>query len=274
MTLSEEREQWEREALAMPLPDGVGFKREEISGVDCVWITHANTSSDSMIVYLHGGGLVAGSAITHRQIAANLVGACNQPVLLVNYRLLPEYLYPAPLDDLLQVYSELLTNSGFTSDQIVFGGDSSGATLVLAALVKLREAGVKMPRCAFTVSAAFDMTLTSKSMINNDSVDPYLSKAALKKWQSDYLNYDLKSPDISALYSRLSDLPPLLLLIGGQDPWRCDSIIVADKIRQCGGSVKLLEWKEMGHVWIDDYLLDDSQDAFQKISEFCKSTVI
>jgi len=274
MTLSEEREQWEKEALAVPLPDGVECKSEVISGVDCVWGTHAKSRIDSLIVYLHGGGLVAGSAITHRNIAANLVGACVQSLLLINYRLLPEHSYPAPLNDLLQVYEELLTRRGFTSDQIVFGGDSSGATLVLAALVKLRDAGGQMPRCAFTISAAFDMTLTSKSMCTNNSVDPHMSADALKKWQSDYLNYDLESPELSPLFSRLSDLPPLLLLVGGQDPWRCDSRSVADKIRQSGGTVKLLEWKEMGHVWIEDSLLHESQDAFQKIGEFSKPAVI
>lgn len=274
MTLSEERAQWERAARALPIPEGIICKSEVISGVHCVWVTDVNIHSNSTIIYLHGGGLVAGSAVTHRPFAASLVGVCKQPVLLVNYRLLPEHAYPAPLDDVLLVYNALLSDKRYAADQIVFGGDSSGATLVLAALVKLRDVSVPMPGSAFTVSGAFDMTLTSQSMCNNNSTDPHLSKAALSQWQQDYLNYDLTSPDLSPLYANLSDLPSLLLLVGGQEPWRCDSHHVAEKILKSAGTVKLREWREMEHVWIMDSSLNESQEALHEIAEFLHPIVI
>lgn len=268
MTLTQERHEWEQESLETPLPKGISCKNEVISGVDCVWVKAANSRCDSAIIYMHGGGLVAGSAVTHRQFAASLSGACAQPVLLINYRLLPEHTYPAPLDDVLLVYNALLSTKRYSSDQLVFGGDSSGATLVLAALVKFRDAGVPMPNCAFTVSGAFDMTLTSESMQSNSCTDPHLSKAALKKWQKDYLHYDLKSPDLSPYYANLADLPPLMLLVGGQEPWRCDSHNVAYKIKQSSGTVTLREWSEMEHVWIMDFSLHESEEALQEIAEF------
>lgn len=268
MTLTEERQQWEQESLATPLPNGIICKNEVISGVDCVWVKDENTHSESAIIYMHGGGLVAGSAVTHRQFAASLSVACAQPVLLVNYRLLPEHTYPAPLDDVLLVYNALLSTKRYASDQLVFGGDSSGATLVLAALVQLRDAGLPMPKSAFTVSGAFDMTLTSESMQSNSCTDPHLSKAALEKWQTDYLHYDLKSPDLSPYYANLANLPPLMLLVGGQEPWRCDSHNVAKKIKQSSGIVALREWSEMEHVWVMDSSLQESEEALQEIAEF------
>jgi len=268
LTLEIERLEWEQAALAIPLPNGISCENEIISGVDCVWVNTKNTKREGAIIYLHGGGLVAGSAITHRQIAASLAISCVQTVLLVNYSLLPEHQYPVPLDDVLLVYNELISTQGYSPSRLVFGGDSSGAGLVLAALVKLRDSGVSMPKKAFTISGAFDMTLTSESMRNNNSLDPHLSRSALIKWQEDYLHYDLKSPNLSPAYADLKNLPPLLLLVAGQEPWRCDSYTVAEKINHSDGAVELREWNEMEHVWVMDSSLNETEEALQIIAQF------
>ncbi len=268
MSLHDERKQWEQEALAEPLPEQIEITAEIIAGVDCVWVKEKYTHSKNIIIYLHGGGLVAGSALTHQHFAASIVSACGSCVLLVNYRLLPEHKYPAPLDDILLVYDAIVSDGIYASHQIVIGGDSSGGGLALAALVQLRDSNSPMPKCSFTVSGAFDMTLSNDCMQNNNCVDPHLSRDALVKWQQDYLEYDLKSPLLSPLYSSLSGLPPLLLLAGGQEPWVCDSKNVARKIREGGGVALLKIWSHMGHVWMMDSALNESQEALHDISEF------
>lgn len=112
------------------------------------------------------------------------------------------------------------------------------------------------------------MTLTSDSMRCNTSNDKDLSKRGLKAWQTDYLNYDLKSPLLSPLFADLSGLPPLLLMAGGKDPWVSDSKSLAEKIEQSGGDVRIRLWDAMGHVFVSNPKLDETKDAMIEISSF------
>ena len=272
MSLCDERKQWEQEALAVPLPRHIDTKKESIAGVECVWITEKTPRCNDVTIYIHGGGLISGSAYTHQNCAAGIVSASGTNVLLVNYRFLPENEYPAPLDDILMVYHTVLSDGIYTSNQIVIGGDSSGGGLALASLVQLRDLHSPMPRCIFTLSGAFDMTLSSDCMLKNSASDTNLSRPALMRWQQDYLKYDLESPLLSPVFSSLSNLPPILLLAGAEDPWLCDSQTVARKVRQEGGEVQLKVWETMGHVWIMDPALRESQEAFNTISGFMRSS--
>ena len=268
MSLDIERQQWEKVALDLPIPMEIELSDEIISGVDCLWVKDKNVNAEKVIVYLHGGGLVAGSAITHRHFAANMAKATGYALLVVNYRLLPEHQYPAPLEDLLAVYNALLASDSHTSDNIVFGGDSSGGGLILSALVVLRESGKPLPHRGFTICGTFDMTLSGESMQAGKSAIPDMSYIELKKWQQKYLQFDLKSPMLSPAYAKLSHLPPLLILAAGLDPWLSDSETVALKIRAAGGQVTLRVWDSMEHVWMMDSSLSESAEAMLEITTF------
>lgn len=270
MNLEDERKQWEREALKKPLPDGILCVEESISGVGCVWVCSEKSDKKRVVLYLHGGGLVSGSALTHLNIAAEMTISFEIPVLLVNYRLLPENMYPAPLLDTLLVYSKLIEEKRFTPEQVVFGGDSSGGGLVLAGLAELKKYGKPLPRRAFAVSGTFDMTLSGESMSKNACSDPVVSFEELKVWQKEYLIYDLKSPLLSPIYADLSGLPPVLLLSGGKEPWLSDSIAISHKIEIAKGRAQLQVWKSMGHVWIADAELKESREALNLIHKFIR----
>jgi len=103
MKLDDERRQWEQEASKKPFPKGVVYDEENISGISCCWVYSEKLNNDRVILYLHGGGLVSGSALTHRNFAAKMTRCFGMSVLLVNYRLLPENEYPVPLEDTLLV---------------------------------------------------------------------------------------------------------------------------------------------------------------------------
>lgn len=270
MSLIEERERWEAEALSGQVPMGCVFSEDTIGGVHCLWVCAESCRRDEVVVYLHGGGLVAGSVLTHKHFAATMAKVIGANVLLVNYRLLPENLYPAPLDDVVSVYNAMVSAGTYVPDKLILGGDSSGSGLALAALVQLRDAGTALPRCAFSLSGAFDMTLSGESMRSVESTDPHMSIEALEKWQSEYLPNDLASPLLSPLFADLTNLPPVLLLAGGLDPWVNDSERVAEKIQAGGGNSRMRIWDSMGHVWMMDDSHSESAEALAEIKYFCK----
>ncbi|MFK7805800.1 MAG: alpha/beta hydrolase, partial [Anaerolineae bacterium] len=149
--LSVKRQEWEDYARSLPLPESVTQEAEKIGDVPCLWVKADNAFDEYVIVYLHGGGLVEGSAITTREFGARLTMMTRIPVLIVDYRLAPEHPYPAALEDAQSVYNSLL-NGRYQPDQMIFGGDSNGGGLVLSTLLALRDSATKLPRCGFLIS--------------------------------------------------------------------------------------------------------------------------
>ena len=98
------------------------------------WLRPKNSPKDKGILYFHGGGLVSGSAKSHRGIVSKFVKTTGIQALTFDYALAPENPFPAGLNDALKAY-EYLLNHGFKSQNIIFMGDSGGGNLLLALLL-------------------------------------------------------------------------------------------------------------------------------------------
>ncbi|OGN90471.1 MAG: hypothetical protein A2Y88_03000 [Chloroflexi bacterium RBG_13_48_10] len=113
-------------------------------GVPAEWLIPNSAPLDRALLYIHGGAWFMGSTRTHRGFVSNLAYASGIRVLSINYRLAPEYPFPAGLEDCITAY-EWLLNFGISPNKIVVAGDSAGGNLTLALLVALREAGKSLP---------------------------------------------------------------------------------------------------------------------------------
>lgn len=270
-SLQMQRDTWESAARAMPLAPGTRAFDEVICGVPCVWIkTGQSPDRADCVLYAHGGGLVTGSAVTHLEFGSRLARGLNRTVLLVDYRLLPENAFPAPLLDVLLVYSELVAGRGLPASRLVFGGDSSGAALILAALQVARELDYPLPRKAFLISGAFDASLSGVSMHDSSVDDPLLDVEVLVDWQRRYLGdpKNLQDPPLSPLFGRMDGLPPLLLQVGENEIWRSDSIALANQVRERNGRVELQVWPGMWHCWPMYGELPDAAAAIGEVARF------
>ncbi|HZY06319.1 MAG TPA: alpha/beta hydrolase, partial [Ilumatobacteraceae bacterium] len=89
-TVESDRRSWIDAVANAALADGSDEHLEEIAGVPCRWVAPISGGDLAIIVYAHGGGLTAGSSVTHREFASRLALATSSKVLLVDYRLLPE----------------------------------------------------------------------------------------------------------------------------------------------------------------------------------------
>ena len=83
-----------------------GVTRETVSagGVRCEWIIPQTSPTNKALIYLHGGGFVYGLTPPHLQMGAYLAQKMGTRILMVDYRVAPEYPFPAALDDCVSVY--------------------------------------------------------------------------------------------------------------------------------------------------------------------------
>jgi len=271
--LPKKRQAWEAAALKIPLPPGIELETEYIGEVPCLWIREKQSLEDYVIVYVHGGGLVEGSAVTTRELGARLTKIIRIPVLVVDYRLAPEHPYPAALHDVKTVYKSLLKHR-YNPEQIIFGGDSNGGGLALAALIALRDEGESQPSSIFLISPVVDLTFSGESMINRANLDPFTSKEVLIHCAQLYTQgADIRLPLISPLYADLSGLPAMLIQIGDHEILLSDSVRLAYKVNHSGSVATLKVWDTMWHVWHCYSNLPEAQQAIEEIRDFLYQTL-
>jgi epsilon-lactone hydrolase len=250
-TVVAEREGWHEAVVDIPLADGTRESMTSYAGVPCRWVCAATddvVGHDPVIVYAHGGGFVSGSSVTHRVFASRLVLGTRCSVLLVDYRLLPEYSFPAPIDDVCTVVTALVESVGIDARRVVLAGDSSGAAIAIGAAAALRDAGGPLPSCVVSMSGAFDATLSGASI--DAGRDPQLSRDVLEHWQQTVRTVAaLDDPLVSPIFADLGGLPPVQLLAGGDEVWLDDSREIARKIADVGGHSELHIFDDMWHVW-------------------------
>ena len=102
---------------------------------------------------MHGGSYVLGSAYGYRPLAGALAAAFRTNVLIPDYRLAPEHSFPAALDDVHTAYSWLLEQA-VDPRNLIIAGDSNGAAIALALLLRCRDEGIPLPAGAVLLCPA------------------------------------------------------------------------------------------------------------------------
>src|SRR5262249_28778640 len=121
-----------------------------------------------MMLYLHGGGFTVGQSEDTAYITSRIAAENAMVVVSANYRLAPEWPFPACMDDCLAVLQWMQKNGatlGGDGARITMGGDSAGGNLAAALVIKARDEGVAPPqaRCCSPRSRAFTSNSTSRS---------------------------------------------------------------------------------------------------------------
>ena len=108
-------------------------------------ISTPNSDPERILLYFHGGGYSLGSPESHYSLASYLADITKTVVYVPDYRLGPEYKFPAQLEDGVKSYKFLIDNLGYAPEQVAISGDSAGGHLALITLLKLKEDGVQLP---------------------------------------------------------------------------------------------------------------------------------
>ncbi len=268
-TTDDDRLSYERIMSVLPMDDDIETERVGVNGTPAEWISAPESQENRVILYLHGGGYLFGSARTHRVMLAHMARASKARVLALDYRLAPEIPFPAPVEDSVSAYRWLL-DQGISAKKMVIGGDSAGGGLAIAALVALRSVGEPMPAAGVCISAWTDMESTGQSHTTNAESDPSVSKERLLKIAKVYLaGKDPTAPLASPIHADLTGLPPLLLQVGSIEVLLDDSTLLKSRAKAAGVSVEMEVWDDMPHVW-HHYapILPEARKAIGRIGEF------
>ncbi len=234
---------------SFPPPDGVTFETVDADGVPAEIAVPEDAVPGRHLVYLHGGGYVAGDPQGYRGLAGTLARRLRARVLVPDYRLAPEAVFPAALDDCVTAYRRLLAQ-GVAPRDIVFAGDSAGGALAVSALVAARDLGLALPAASIAISPWANLEHTGASMVTLDGVDPSVSRAGLRRAAAIALgNAPQSSPLASPVFADTRGLPPVLIQIGGHEVMLSDAIRLAAKLADDAVPVRLDVAPGMGHVW-------------------------
>ncbi|MCX7974217.1 MAG: alpha/beta hydrolase [Candidatus Aminicenantes bacterium] len=220
-----------------------------INGLEAEIFGQSLDKARRLIFYLHGGAFVSGSSLTHRHLVLRLAKEAVASALVINYRLAPEFPFPAPLEDCFRAYRWLLEKE-YQSARLAIAGDSAGGNLAVALTQKLIKEGYPLPACLILFSPWVDLSCSSPSYEERSRRDPMISRPlALEraKWYAG--SKTLNNPEISPLFGDFTNFPPLLIFIGSEEVLYDEALALAQKAIAAGVEVQLLEWRGMFHVW-------------------------
>ena len=266
--IGELRRQLRELTSAQPLPGDVTVTAAALGGVPTAEVTVAGIEPRHVVLYFHGGVYVLGDAFQAAGLAAQIGRRTRARVISVDYRLAPEYPYPAAVDDSLAAYQALLL-AGTDPADIAFAGESAGGGLAIATLVNARDHGLPLPAAAFVMSPYADLTLAGATMDNKRAADPLLSRENLQSRVPDYTaGQDPALGLISPIFADLSGLPPLIIQAGTHEVLLDDAIRLARQAATADVAVTLDITPGVPHVFQAYYpILDEAAVALDRAGQ-------
>ena len=243
-------------------------------GVYALWVTTENSDPKKRILYLHGGGYVIGSVRGYLPLASHLAKATGASILLIDYSLSPENIFPSAVNDAKTAYHWMLSNGPDGEEEhksIYISGDSAGGGLSVATTLSIKDENGVLPNAVLPISPWAEMNPVSQSYEDNKDIDPFVSKDGIAWFASVYTpdEDDRKNPYASPIYGNFKNFPPMLIQVGTREVLLDDSKKLANEAESSGCNVKLEIWEDMVHIFQGFApFLPEANDALKSMSKF------
>lgn len=233
-----------------------------------LWVSSGPVTSDQVLLYLHGGGYLAGSPETHRRLVARLSRMTGLRAFVPSYRLAPEHLLSAAADDASAAFLHLLSK-GYRPEDIVIGGDSAGGGLALSLLSQLCQNGTPPAGC-FAWSPFCDQSFSGASVVENSEKDHFFPGDRVHELAAMILgNTPPTDPVASPLFADFPACPPVFIQVSDSEILRDDAIRMAAKLRAGGTDIQLEIWPNAPHVWqLFDGWFPEARAAIRTTAQF------
>ncbi|MDF1726824.1 MAG: alpha/beta hydrolase fold domain-containing protein [Sulfitobacter sp.] len=196
-----------------------------------------NEQAQQTVIWLHGGGYVFGSSLSHARPAACLAGLLPHKIVLPDYPLAPEHQWPAQLEDACTLLDAI-------EGPVSLVGDSAGGHLAIS--LALARPG-RVSRLAL-IGPNTDRSGLSKTRhrkddpMNDDETDAALARLCFGDRAGD-------DPALSPVLADLSGLPPTYLTVASNEVLLGDTLLFARAAGQAGVHVSLDVIPPLWHMW-------------------------
>ena len=224
-----------------------------------------------VLVYFHGGGWVIGDLDTHDVLCRQLARESSSVVVSVDYRLAPEFEFPAAVDDCWAATCWIAEHGhqlGMDSARLAVGGDSAGGNLAAVISLMARDQAPN-PKIGFQllIYPATEMDAATESMrVNGEGF--LLSSKSMLWFMRQYLGDRSNSAEIKSwrasplLAASHAFLPPALVLTAGFDPLRDEGRMYADKLSAAGTPAQYICFERQIHGFITmSRVIDEAKTA-------------
>ena len=261
---------------ALPaLREALGVKVEPmtIGGVKAYLVTPAKIPPENrnrLLVHVHGGCFVSFPGESGTGEAIYMAGFGKFKVISVDYRMPPDYPYPAGLDDAMAVWKAAVKMAK-PKNMAIFGS-SAGGNLTLAMVLRAKQEKLPLPGAIAPGTPMSDLTGAGDSFQTNAMLDNVLVAygASCDKRAALYTNgRDLKDPLLSPVYGDLHGFPPAILTTGTRDLLLSNTVRVHRKLRQAGVESTLQVFEAQSHAqYYRDVSAPETKEAFEEIARF------
>jgi len=252
---------------------GVKVEPTTIGGVKAFIVTPsevAEANRNRILIHVHGGAYVLGPGEAGTSEAVMMAGRGRIKVISVDYRMPPDFPYPAAMDDAIAVYKEVVKTTD--AKKVGIFGTSTGGGMTLAMVLRAKNEGLPLPGAIAPGTPWSDMTKTGDTYFANEMVDNVL--VSNDGWLGDAANlyangHDLKDPMLSPIYGDLQGFPPTILTSGTRDLFLSNTVRVHRKLRAAGVVADLIVFEGLSHA---QYLFapdaPESKEHFAEVAAF------
>jgi acetyl esterase len=219
-----------------------------------------------VLLWLHGGGFVIGNLDTHDSACRMLSHQGDCMVVAVDYRLAPEFKFPAAVEDSHAVLRWLALHGGEVgadAKRIAVGGDSAGGNLAAVLAILARDEGfppIALQLLIYPCTAPEPETASHRKFAEGY----VLSRNSIVWFFKQYQRSQRDMNDFRfapLLHDDLSKLAPAFVLVAGYDPLRDEGIEYAKRLIEAGNRVTLVNYEGMVHGF---YLMGGAVDAARR----------
>jgi acetyl esterase len=252
-------------SLTVPGPDG-----NEIPAR--LYRPAAQDPRHPLIVYFHMGGGVVGDVDTCHAWCAMLALGAQAPVLSIDYRLAPQHIFPAGLNDCIAAYKWGVANAdrfGAPKGIAAVGGDSMGGNFSAIISQQMKREGGPLPALQLLIYPAIDI---SKHYPSKDEFGKTfsLSQDTMDWFMRQYLPVGFDHRDLRVSPGQASDLsglPPAVVITAGHDPLVDEGDEYAARLKAAGVTVVHKRYDSLAHAFTAfTYLSPGSRTACREIA--------
>lgn len=231
-----------------------------------------------LIIFIHGGGWVTGSVDSYTNTCIELSHRTNRMVVAIDYRLAPEYPYPAGFNDCYEVTKLIMKNLdslNLSYKDVCLMGDSAGANLVAAISLKARDTKDFKIENQILLYPALQTDYSNKtkykSVIENGK-DYLLTQKQLQEYMNLYVtnSKDLNNPYVAPLKARtLFFQPRTLLITSNHDPLRDEGKKYARRLKLYFNYVVYYNFEDAIHGFLSQPIgKKNKMEAYKRIIQF------